>query len=338
MKLWIIFIVCSIVVISTSFNVKAQSDADKLRALFGNDCIQACFLGIEPDITTLASLEIILQNQGVTYSKIGEAGDFIVQWALTGYEFIPNESHISVIFSENVVVKLIVTLDAPLISVYEVFGQPYQVFRHNENQSRYILSYPNYGLVFTVLQSNTSTTFTLVSESRTIKYSEIFNPNGEPITQSCTTFGVPPCIAPTATPTATNTPTLTPTFTLTPSRTPTLTRTPTRTPTSSPTPSFNANAGFDQYIQIPHDGNWGGMPLSTDVTLNGSGSTGTITSYQWSRNGQVFAGQSVVTINLIPGIYIFTLTIGDGTQTDTDTVTINITTCLYSQCGGGGTE
>jgi len=75
-----------------------------------------------------------------------------------------------------------------------------------------------------------------------------------------------------------------------------------------------------------------GNPIAY-VTLNGSQSTGSITGYQWSRSGQTFSNQSVVTRQLVPGTYIFTLTISNGAQTNTDTVTVNITTCLFGTPG-----
>jgi len=146
---------------------------------------------------------------------------------------------------------------------------------------------------------------------------------------------------PTLTPTNTYTPTQIPLPTVAPTNTPTTTPShtpPPPTPTHTPPPPtpvpFKANAGPDQSIQIVHDGMIIGSPKAY-VTLNGSQSTGTITGYQWSRNGQPVSGQAITTLQLTPGSYLFTLTISNGAQTNTDTVTVNITTCLYSTPGCG---
>jgi hypothetical protein len=86
-------------------------------------------------------------------------------------------------------------------------------------------------------------------------------------------------------------------------------------------------------VKIPHDGLIGGEPLYASVTLNGAGSIGAAT-YAWSRNGQPVSGQAVTTLMLIPGSYLFTLTItGAGGQTDSDSLTVTVTTCLTGTAG-----
>lgn len=84
--------------------------------------------------------------------------------------------------------------------------------------------------------------------------------------------------------------------------------------------TVTANAGPDQNINLP----------STSTTLNGSSSTGTITSYTWSR----ISGPSTPTIatstsvstsvtGLILGVYVFQLSVNAGASTDNITVTVN---------------
>jgi len=92
---------------------------------------------------------------------------------------------------------------------------------------------------------------------------------------------------------------------------------------------FNADAGFDQSHQIPHDG----MVIGSEtayVTLNGSQSTGPITGYQWRRqnNSTILSTNASHTLQLPVGTHTFILTVTDGTRTDTDTVTINVSLCM----------
>jgi len=324
--------------ISNIFKISAQSDADKLRALFGDECILACFMDIEPGVTTLLEVETQLQQENISYSKNGNEESVTLEWALPPQEFVTDGASVPfilIIFLDDVVLKIIAPLNAPLDAVIEVFGAPHRV---TQSDAHYYMTYPDQGLLFIVLDfSSTSRTFALISEAVYIPNSEITNPSGENIIQTCMTYGVSPCIAPTATPTQIPLPTAVPT--ITPSFTPppptSVPPTPTRTPIPTPTPvPFKANAGPDQSIQIVHDGMIIGSPIAY-VTLNGSQSTGSITGYQWSRGGQAVSNQSIVTLQLVPGTYVFTLTISNGTQTNTDNVMVYITSCRYGTVGCG---
>lgn len=80
-----------------------------------------------------------------------------------------------------------------------------------------------------------------------------------------------------------------------------------------------ANAGIDATITLPTD----------DVALDGSGSTGTITTYNWSQISGPntaaifsFSSESTTAYNLIEGTYVFRLTINSGEDYDEVTVTV----------------
>jgi hypothetical protein len=83
---------------------------------------------------------------------------------------------------------------------------------------------------------------------------------------------------------------------------------------------LNANAGSSQTIQLP----------TNSVTLNGSGSTGAITSYSWTRisgpNTPTITTPSAVSTTvtgLIAGTYVFQLSLNAGASASQVTITVN---------------
>jgi Domain of unknown function (DUF4082)/Bacterial Ig-like domain/Bacterial Ig domain/Secretion system C-terminal sorting domain len=89
--------------------------------------------------------------------------------------------------------------------------------------------------------------------------------------------------------------------------------------TSSP-PAPVANAGPNQTITLP----------TSTVTLNGSGSTGTITSYAWTQvsgpNTAVITSPTAISTTvtgLIQGSYVFTLTVNGGVSQSQVTITVS---------------
>lgn len=97
------------------------------------------------------------------------------------------------------------------------------------------------------------------------------------------------------------------------------------TATSSVTVTVNsnapvANAGGDQTISLP----------ATSTTINGTGSTGTITSYSWTElsgpnSATITNGTtSIATVsNLLQGSYVFKLSLNGGVSTATVNVIVN---------------
>ena len=89
--------------------------------------------------------------------------------------------------------------------------------------------------------------------------------------------------------------------------------------TVNPAATVTANAGANQTIFLP----------ASSATLNGSGSTGTITSYLWTLvsgpNTPVITTPSAVTTNvtgLIQGSYVFKLSVNNGASTSQTTVNV----------------
>src|SRR6185437_14904831 len=90
--------------------------------------------------------------------------------------------------------------------------------------------------------------------------------------------------------------------------------------TVNPAPPPTANAGSNQTISLP----------ASSVTLNGSGSTGTISSYLWTRisgpNTPTIttpAAVSTTVTGLIQGTYVFQLSVNGGASTSQVTITVN---------------
>jgi hypothetical protein len=97
------------------------------------------------------------------------------------------------------------------------------------------------------------------------------------------------------------------------------------TVTVNPIPPPTANAGSNQTIVLP----------ATTTTLNGSGSTGTITSYAWTRvsgpNTPTIATPAAVTTSvsgLIQGTYVFQLSVNNGVSVSQ--VTVNVVPAVTS--------
>jgi Domain of unknown function (DUF4082)/Secretion system C-terminal sorting domain/Bacterial Ig domain len=90
--------------------------------------------------------------------------------------------------------------------------------------------------------------------------------------------------------------------------------------TVNPAATVVANAGSNQTITLP----------TSTVTLNGGGSTGTITSYAWTKvsgpNTPVITTPTTVTTTvtgLIQGTYVFQLSLNSGVSTSQVTITVN---------------
>jgi hypothetical protein len=333
------------VIFFSNVSTNSQTYSPQAQALYelfsGENCEFNCILGIQPEITTHQEFTAWLESQQLAYESPTHAPEEIY-WFTPSSIFLPYNRLLAIIQNGHIR-EISGAIDIPVDVIVEVFGAPPSMtFDLSETQNAdqalitYML-YPEYGLGFKLGRASFpdvhTTSFVLTAPEN--PYGWVASPLGEPMTDSCTNYDVWPCIAPTATPTTIPLPTAVP-----PTQTPvppTLTPTPVP-PTLTPTPSFKAEAGPNQTVKIPHDGLIGGEPLYASVMLNGAGSIGALT-YAWSRNGQPVSGQAVTTLQLIPGSYLFTLTItGAGGQTASDSVTITVTTCITGTAGYGNSE
>ena len=95
-------------------------------------------------------------------------------------------------------------------------------------------------------------------------------------------------------------------------------------------PAVVANAGTAQTITLP----------TSSVTLSGTGSTGTITSYAWTKVSGGAAtittpsGSSTTVTGLAAGTYTFQLSVNGGASTSTVTVTVNAAPATVTASAG----
>lgn len=102
--------------------------------------------------------------------------------------------------------------------------------------------------------------------------------------------------------------------------------------TTSGTPV--ANAGSDQTISLP----------SSSVTLDGSNSSGTLTTFAWTKisgpNNPSFTSPASITTSvtgLIQGTYVFQLSVNGGVSTDQVTIVVNAAPSAVANAGNAQT-
>lgn len=183
------------------------TEADILRALFGDECLMPCFMGIELDVMTMQDAINFLEANHITFyqEEFGEVTS--VSWEAKYQTLVNDHPHVLNItrleFYQGSLYKLESPINVRIADIFEVFGYPDRVV-HEDNMYFYL--YSDIGLIFMVIDSPTISSeyaVRLISTLPDYPNSYILNPPGEPVTQTCVTYGVPPCIAPTATPTPT---------------------------------------------------------------------------------------------------------------------------------------
>lgn len=179
------------------------SDASILASLFDDSCANPCYLGIEPGVTTLDTLVASLETKLVSYRY--ESG--LVSWDAPLQAGVTDGIHgsgFTVAVRDEIVVQLLAPINIPLDAVLEVFGSPSTSFDEFGTIS---LNYPEIGLAFYVVPNVDARRVSFLVSTISKQHGTIVRvPAGTPVTQACETFGAPPCIAPTATPTAVSTP------------------------------------------------------------------------------------------------------------------------------------
>jgi hypothetical protein len=205
-----------------SSHYDAQSLSPQGQALydlfFNANCQALCFLGVESLITTEQELIDWLVAQNLQFSVDTSGPVTIVYWQPPDRQFLLSQTWVLTTVPGGVVEHIVADIDVPVKVVFEVFGSPDQVTIDDvigDYDTAYLhyLVYQDLGLAFMAGDfpyDGTTTFFSLSWPGNGFTWSEL--PPGEPLTQTCTTYGVPPCIAPTATmtphiPTPINTPT-----------------------------------------------------------------------------------------------------------------------------------
>lgn len=164
--------------------------AVSLRSIFNPpSCAVACWLGIEPGVTTQADLESILSGLNIQYdvSPIGLEGNTF------DYSFNPNnewpyvgnnQGSIGILVGDGVVFQMIVPLaDVPIDTILDQYGPPDGIVGPSENR---LLLYASYGLAFFVSRTDsTVVTSAWFSTQDGIVYAFVDNLN-YPDIQPCT--------------------------------------------------------------------------------------------------------------------------------------------------------
>lgn len=179
-----------------------SSDAQALRdMLLPADCIQACFYGLQPGITTREELEAFLaEYQLVPHVLFPQSPDDTqYQWDLPAQTPFQELGRGETFFVEGKLVYIVLTIDIPLSVIYEVFGYADEVKTYDD---WVILRYKTRGIDIVLTQGSNFTRTLFVS--LVVPYSKHQSYIGylpsEPVDQPCSSYGVFPCIAPTATP------------------------------------------------------------------------------------------------------------------------------------------
>jgi len=195
--------------------VSAQtSESNQLRELLTDSaCPRACFFDIQTGVTTQQQVQNILAGLNITYEVY--AGQSNNDEPNGTYNWIPPTStpfttggQVILHFSNGIARQMLISMNVSVTTVLETFGNPVTMA---ETDDTYFLEYADLGLVFTV---SSRTDPTKVNQAILTADPAINNRfrdgtyGTSPVNQPCSTYGTPPCIAPTAVPaTATRTPT-----------------------------------------------------------------------------------------------------------------------------------
>ncbi len=189
--------------------VPSSGQPPSLRSVFNHpDCVRACWLGIEPGVTTQTEVQNITTSLGINYQVVifsndGEANGL--------YQWIPDETQpfinvdnvldvVSIRFAGGVVSQIKLPVSIPLSMVISEYDAPIRVQEITGNTLE--LLYPNEGLIFTTNFGNqTITHLTLISADMFEALYSI-EPNGGAVAilEDCSVINIP-CPVATATPT-----------------------------------------------------------------------------------------------------------------------------------------
>lgn len=158
------------------------------NVLSGANCEIACFLNIEPGVTTEADLETILNGLNIQYeiSPIGLEGktfDYAFG-ANNNWAHIGSHGSIGILVGDGIVFQMIVPLvDTPINTIVDLYGPPDGIVGDAAHQ---LVVYASQGIAFSVSRTDsTVVTSAWLTTPNGIAYAFIDNPN-YPDVQPCT--------------------------------------------------------------------------------------------------------------------------------------------------------
>lgn len=135
--------------------VQSQSNAEYLRNLLSdNSCLNLCWMGIEPSVTTEADLKSILTANQIDYqvTQNDEMKDFVI----SGYQHplvALEKQDAIVIFVENEVVSAI-TISLKSLTFSDVLNELRTPENFSDKPNSIHINYPQHRLSFSVLRSD----------------------------------------------------------------------------------------------------------------------------------------------------------------------------------------
>lgn len=191
-----------------------NGQSTNLRDVFSAPtCQRACWLGIQPGVTTKSQVQTILSSNGIAYEVKLELG-LGANPADNPFGWIPDDTlpfidtqdgkrEVRIYFQQDVVQGVYLPVDISLSTVLAEFGSPDQV--RQTNAQAFELTYPAIGVTFLIGQTDTNrvVTLNLWSELAEAQFLEV--PNSPFLLQDCSLFD-DICTIQTATPSPTAAP------------------------------------------------------------------------------------------------------------------------------------
>jgi hypothetical protein len=139
-----------------SGKLKAQTDTPDIKgALSACHCKAACWLGIEPGVTTTAQAQSILDSLNIQYRLITiDSGTGTIAWDITDETLVPaTPGRVDMYFQSNIIyqIRLRTIFDAALL--FQQYGQPAVTTRYAIGA--YDLFYADERIIFTVYIGST---------------------------------------------------------------------------------------------------------------------------------------------------------------------------------------
>lgn len=172
-----------------TISIRSAHAQTTLRDVFSApDCDSACFLGIEPELTSQTQLEAILKDSNIHYDiyPIGfEAGSVSYDFLPPPMDFIDSTDPdgVGVLVASGIVYQMFLPLaDVPVDAVLEAYGAPARII----SDTSMVLVYPSEGIAFDVsLTDSTVVKYAWISSAEGIE-SMFMEPTLYPDIRPCT--------------------------------------------------------------------------------------------------------------------------------------------------------